>query len=507
MGRFVATNATTTAYTRAEVFSTPGTTSWTVPAGVTKAKVFVIGAGSCYRPTQFCFQGIGCCSGVASPGCNYCMTFMGHLTGAGGGYSEKTLTDIYPSQSMTINVGSPTGLSASSAAIGSNTVTASNATETAVNWSCISNSSARSNTLDNPLTLGFPFPVCGYTNCICGYFNAGGTASGGDINQTGGKGTITPYFCYDSCMDVAVASGGGGGTCLRGCTTWSCNNSGYDYSYGGTRYNCNCFNGRTCACNNCSTVCGGQFYVDANCICLISYHNVFGGQCYYNMPWTSCVCQQACNNGMTLCVSNYGAAAGGASQHKHIFAGASTRSSTGAFPGDPIEALSIPFTTNTEAVPTGIGAESGRSDGAGLCGMSEVQITQFAKTTTAGATVNCYGTGTILCCKNFGQDHFNFYFGSGISNYPWVGFMDIGNSSSSPSYTVKCFNIGFSRDSTLYRPANAAVIPLSQYKSSTGASVADVRYGYGATVQAAGYGGGGNRLNTAGGSGVVVVVY
>jgi hypothetical protein len=209
---------------------------------------------------------------------------------------------------------------------------------------------------------------------------------------------------------------------------------------------------------------------------------------------------------MTLCVSN-ASAAGGGSGNKYFFAGQAQRASTGSYPGDPISALSEPYASNTEAVPTGIGAESGRSDGAGLCGMSEIQVTQLSGSITPGGATTCYGTGTVLCCRNFGQDHFNFYFGSGISQYPWVGFMDIGNTTTTPTSSIRCFNIGFSRDATLYRPANAAVIPLSQYKSSTGASVADIKYGYGATVQAAGYGGGGNRLNPAGGGGLVVVIY
>jgi hypothetical protein len=506
MGRFVATTTTTTAYTRAEVFSTPGTSSWTVPAGVTKAKVFVIGAGSCYRVNTMCFQGLGCYSGNSVPICNYCLTFQGHLPGAGGAYAEKTLTDIYPSQVMTINVGSPTGLSASSISIGSNTVTAGNGTETAVSWNCTNNTTARVATSDNPFTLGFPFPTCGYYNYISGYWNSGGTASGGDINRSGGRGTIAPYFCQNSCMDVAC-SAGSSGVCLRGCTTWACNNSGYDYSFGGTRYNCNCFNGRLCPCNNNNCYCGSSFYVDQNCICLITYHNVFGGQCYYFMPWTSCVCQAACNNGMSLCVSNAGAA-GGPGFHKYFFAGCAQRASTGTFGNDPQEP-STPYSTNVEAVPAGIGAESGRSDGPGLNGLSEVQITQSSGSYTAssgGST--CYGTGTVLCCKNFNQDHFSFYFGSNLSQFPWVGFMDIGNSGGSAgASSIKCYNIGFNRDASLYRPTNPGVLPLSQYKSSTGSSVADIKYGYGATINPAGYGGGGNRLNPGGGGGLVVVVY
>jgi len=61
MGRFISGGSVTDfGYTKAEVYATPGTTSWTVPAGVSKAKIFVIGAGSCYRTTDFCFVSAAC---------------------------------------------------------------------------------------------------------------------------------------------------------------------------------------------------------------------------------------------------------------------------------------------------------------------------------------------------------------------------------------------------------------------------------------------------------------
>jgi hypothetical protein len=209
------------------------------------------------------------------------MNFVGHLPGAGGGYAEKTITGLTSGSVMTINVGSPTGLSASSISIGSTTVTANNATETVVNVSCTNQSTARDTTLDNCVSVGFKIPRCGYQNCIVGYFNAGGTATGGDVNRTGGRGVFIPYFCQDSCLDYSTTTVGATVTLpppftLRGCTQWQCQNQGYDYVFGGQRYNCNCFVGTVTAQNKCNCCCGACWCVNATCICLLTYHNVFG---------------------------------------------------------------------------------------------------------------------------------------------------------------------------------------------------------------------------------------
>lgn len=536
MGRFVGSTTfkpvgtVNDAFSRAEVYTTPGSSSWTVPAGVTTAKVFVIGAGSCYRTTQFCFCSVGCCSGVTTPICNYCMNFVGHLPGAGGGYSEKTLTGLVPGSVMSISVGSVGGLTASSASIGTTTVTATNATETTINFACTNNSTARDTALDNPVSLGFSIPRCGYISCINGYFNSGGTATGGDVNRSGGRGTFVPYFVENSCMDYSTSttSWSGGGNCLKGCTCWQCNNSGYDYSFGGTRYNCNCFIAKYCAMNNCGNACcGAQLCVNADCICLITYHNVFGGQCYYLMPWASCVCQRAWSD-VTLGTSNpfplgnvsYSA---GSAQPKYVFAGAGTRNTEGAVGYDPNESLpDINSSNNVYTVPAGIGASSGRSAAAGLDGASETIINNqsgycAALPLTGVTTGTCWGSGSLACCICFGQDHFNFYFGSGISQYPWAGFCNLGEQlaqvsgqsvASVSAGKYKCMNIGFARDSNLTTPQNQATIPLSGLKNgTTGLNQSDVMFGYGAGTMAAGYGGGGNRLNPTGGQGVVVVVY
>ena len=540
MGRFVGNSAlapvgsVADVFTKAEVFSTPGATSWTVPTGTTTAKVFVIGAGSCYRTTQFCFNAASCCSGVTTPICNFCMNFVGHLPGAGGGYAEKTITGLTSGSVMTINVGSPTGLSASSVSIGATTVTANNATETAVNVSCTNQTTARDTTLDNCVSVGFKIPRCGYQNCIVGYFNAGGTATGGDINRTGGRGVFIPYFCADSCLDYSTTtvapntvstSGVAGNLTLRGCTCWQCYNSGYDYSFGGTRYNCNCFIANYCAQCKCNCCCGGCWCVNATCICLQTYHNVFGVQCMgpgsgngYQW-WNCCVCVTM-RDSTTLGISNpsvaYGGGGGGAApavQPKYLFNGVAGRNCCGFLGRDSnSDAADTNTGMNFEVLPAGIGASAGRSEGNGVDGASEQQLTLASNQlqgTSAVVPGTCWGTGSLICCFQYGQDNFSFVFGSNISQFPWVGVCNagIGSVTSVEGNRNQCISLSFYKDRSLYSPQNASVLDLSLLKSAAGTNIGSVLYGYGAGIAAAGPGGGGNRLNTAGGNGLVVVIY
>ena len=541
MGRFVGNSAlapvgsVADVFTKAEVFSTPGTTSWTVPTGTTTAKVFVIGAGSCYRTTQFCFNATGCCSGVVTPICNYCMNFVGHLPGAGGGYAEKTITGLTSGAVMTINVGSPTGLSASSISIGSTTVTANNATETVVNVSCTNQSTARDTTLDNCVSVGFKIPRCGYQNCIVGYFNAGGTATGGDVNRTGGRGVFIPYFCQDSCLDYSTTTVGATVTLpppftLRGCTQWQCTNSGYDYSFGGIRYNCNCFVGNYTAQTKCNCCCGATWCVNATCICLLTYHTTFGPQCAgpgsgngYQW-WNCCVCRTLAES-TTLGISNPSVVYGGTSltavQPKYLFAGATGRDCCSVLGRDPnVTAADGNTGMAIETVPVGIGASAGRSEGNGTDATSEQIIGNTSASFGAGSGPasttlgTCWGTSSIICCFQYGQDNFNFVFGTSSSNYPWQGMMQpgigevaAGGGGGGAANRQTCFSLSFYKDQSLYSPQNSSVIDLSLLKSAAGTNVNSVLYGHGAGINAAGPGGGGNRLNTAGGNGIVVVIY
>lgn len=502
MGRFISgSGGTDTGFTRAEVFDSAGSTSWTVPAGVSKAKVFVIGAGSNYRTTEMCFSSEACCSGVASPGTDYCLNFVGHLPGAGGGYAEKTIDGVSPGATMTINVGSSGGLSASSASIAGVTVTANNATEIPVSWNCLSNATARDNSNDNKVVLGFDLPVCGYRNCINGYFNAGGTASGGDINRTGGRGEFAPYFRADSSLDGTItASAPGGGTGgLQGYTCTQEQRSGYDYSFGGTRYNCICtkgymqpgvlLNNGTCGC--CFNAAAGTVY---QCLCMITYHNVFGGQCYYNMPWASCLCQRLCS-GSYLCASS----ASGASGSGTLIAKSdgSSEDYPGNFPRGNDQA-------STNACPVTVGADSGNSGSNGQDGTAEGPImSPVAGSGSSGGSGDTGLSNQVVCYIGFSQDHFSFIYGSNISNWPCARFENLYGSGGSAGYWL----IGYSKDTQSVKKSTSQ-LPLSTLKSRSGSNVNDLNFGAGATMnEAAGPGGGGNRLFPTGGSGAVVVVY
>lgn len=503
MGRFISgSSGVEQGYTRAEVFTSPGTSSWSVPAGVSKAKVFVIGAGSNYRNTEFCFESSSaCCSGVATPGTEYCLNFVGHLVGAGGGYAEKTFDGVAPGSSMTINIGSVGGLSASSASIGGATVTANNATDTTVSWNCTSNSTARDNTLDNEVSLGFDLPVCGYRNCINGYFNAGGTAAGGDINRTGGAGVFIPYFREDSEVDGSLTSnytdtGTVSSSVGEGCTQTYWTARGYDYTFGGCRCNCTCTRAYlkpTQGIN--SNQCGCCFYwggeSNFNCLCMVTYHNVFGGRCYYNMPWSQCICQRMCN-GVYLCVSGGG---GGSSSGVTNFA----KSAGGGAGGQMYPSNDDTFQVTN--CPVGIGSEAGSSHADGYNGVSDATLL----TPSAGGGGSASGTSdTTVCYIGFGQDHFSFIYGSGACGACAAMENLYGGGGGGALY----YSLGYSKDIDSNRPSSNSIIPLSTMKSRDGTNVADFKFGFGATSkEAAGAGGGGNRLYPTGGSGAVVVVY
>jgi hypothetical protein len=172
-----------------------------------------------------------------------------------------------------------------------------------------------------------------------------------------------------------------------------------------------------------------------------------------------------------------------------------------------------------ETVPVGVGATSGRSEGAGTDATSEQLIgnttASFGTGTGAAASTlgTCWGTSSIICCFQYSQDNFSFVFGSSISQFPWQGMMQPGigevaaGGGGGAANRQTCFSLSFYKDQSLYSPQNSSVIDLSLLKSATGTNVNSVLYGYGAGINAAGPGGGGNRLNTAGGNGIVVVIY
>lgn len=210
MARFVGTAINRTlgvsavsGFTKAEVFTTPGTTTWSVPSDAKKLKVFVIGAGSDYTAMTHCYASTNCNSGVSSLGCNYCLTFTGHSPGAGGGFAERLIKDPIGVATITVGQKGSTEATAptdSSFSLPGNSVsiTAYSARKIPVNWACVGNSTARDNSNDLPTSIGFQLPICGYINCVSGYWQKPGNAIGGDINRTGGSSIIIPEFLCDS---------------------------------------------------------------------------------------------------------------------------------------------------------------------------------------------------------------------------------------------------------------------------------------------------------------------
>lgn len=505
MGRFVASNTVSQGFSKAQVFTSSG--SWTVPSGVNTAKVFVIGAGSCYRTTCMCFQGQGCYSGVNTPYCQYCINMVGHLPGAGGGYAEKTMTDLQPGATMTITVGSIGGASASIASIGTYTVTANNATEIAVNWNCTNNTTARNNSSDNPVSMGFQLPTCGYRNYISGYWNFGGTATGGDINRTGGRGVLVPYFLQDTMVDGCIATYGSGGTSTPvSCTNYQFTTSSYDYSFGGTRYTCTCVNEvlspAFCPNANCGCCFSPSYGSSFNCLCTRTYHTTFGSNCV-SSTWNNCICYYNCTClwGTALCIT----ASGGSVTYPYdlyMFAGESTRTAPNATGGDWGTNMSG---IQTQSLPVGIGADSGTSSGDGDNAASEIQL--YKNNTPTMCCVGGSGaSNNFVCYQYWGCDAFDFVFGSRCGCTCWA-HSDL-RSSATACTLINCYNIGYQKNEALYKPVNpAGIIPLSTLQDNTGANMTDFKFGYGATTKPAGYGGGGNRLNPSGGPGAVVVIY
>ena len=548
-------------FTKAKVFDTAGSTTYDVPGNANTVKVFVVGAGSNYRPGLYCFNSENCCSGVNMPRRWYKACICGHLTGAGGGYSEKTWTkkdDQISGKTLTINVGSQGGQSASSVdGTGLNAVSASNATESSYSWSCTSNSTARDNSNDNLIEGGFQLPTCGYQNSFSGYYNSGGTASGGDINRTGGDGKIIPEFIYDSCMDAYSLdiSGGGGG--------------------GGSNNQSSCWvNPEIC------------------CMCWRSYHTVFGSNCQWQ-AWCcqNCTCHYLCTYISNLCAGGSPPSTGGQPRKEISFyyrgknnqetydsscslRGKFTNYSVGS-PGSPRtapEGASIGYELDdvmVHAVPKGIGASSGYSAGNGSVGRSEgilADVTPYNTTarceiasgggggggsaiimecgcnfsygydyvfggSAVGCVCYCYYPGsfsansaitasgsaytTCYSCAGFG---WNYVFGTCQSNQAMCFAMPYGNAgadsggggdvSGEDCVYRTCYNIGYLHDTEAGK-VDTYTIPLSTLlNDDTSGNQGDIEYGRGATLmESAKPGGGGNREYSNGGDGLVVLVY
>jgi len=552
-------------FTKAKVFTSAGSSTYDVPGNAKTVKVFVVGAGSCYRPGTYCFNSENCCSGVNNPRRWYRACFCGHLTGAGGGYAEKTWTakdDQIGGKQLTVVVGTQGGSSASSVdGTGLTAVSAANATETSYSWACTNNSTARDSSQDNPIEGGFKLPVCGYQNSFSGYVNAGGTASGGDVNRTGGQGVMIPEFLYDSCMDAYSQDIGGGPP-----------------GGGGS--------GNMSSCWVNPIIC---------CMCWRSYHTVFGGNCWWN-PWccNHCTCYYLCANINNLCASGGSAppALGGTPRKEISFyyrgkneqetqykSSCSLRGrfdnyslgTTGA-PRNAPEGAAIGYELDDEmahVVPKGIGASSGYSAGDGSEGRSEgilADVTPYnilarcelaaggggggggAEITiecgqnfsygfdyvfggsSVGCVCYCYYPGSFSadqgitasgtsynCCSYCAGFGWNYVYGSCQSNQAMCWTMPYGQAGASSGgdqptdrdcvYRT-CYNMSYLHDTEAGK-VDTYTIPLSTLlNADTDGNQEDVEYGRGATLTSQALpGGGGNKEFTSGGSGMVVLVY
>lgn len=194
-GSSTGSNADKRVYNRYQAFSTPGTSTFTVPAGVTKVRATVIGAGG---------------GGGGSQDSNY----YGGDGGCGGGFAMGEYT-VTPGQAITVTVGS--GGSANTNSNGSDGGSSSFGTlasATGGSGGGYRNGSGKSRT-PGTASGGTIFNSTGGTG---GYgstnswgwstehYTGGGGGSAGSWLGTGGNGGNVPYYGGYS----ATAAGGGG---------------------------------------------------------------------------------------------------------------------------------------------------------------------------------------------------------------------------------------------------------------------------------------------------------
>ena len=336
------------------------------------------------------------------------MAFCGHLTGAGGGYSEKTYTqdaDQIAGKTMAIQVGCYSGTTTNAASCacidGKTAVTATAGQNTTYTWSCTSNSTARDNSNDNPIAFDFSLPRCGYANYINADYNFGGTGSGGDINRCGGRGMMTPMFRQDSYIDViscyATGSGGGGSTV----NTYGC-------------------------------------WINPNfyCSCLYGYHTVFGSNCgVSSWRYGTCGCYILCNCTRNLCIRT-GGSSGACHQayDRYYFAGSCgikrCCSVAAAISDNTFNCCDSTNKYNAEGAdedphvfiqeePVGMGGQSGSSSDNGLNGQTEQMTVHTCMSRTCGysggggGACNCHEMNYVTYAHgydySFGGTQYNCY--------------------------------------------------------------------------------------------------
>lgn len=397
-----------------------------------------------------------------------------------------------------------TGVTSSSVSGGLATVSASSGTNVALTYDCTSACTARNGSLDNTISLGFQLPVCGYCIKYDGWYNVPGSGSGGDVNHSGGAGVMIPEFVSSTtCLDQSITSGS--------------SSSSYWYN------------------------------PSITCSCVSSYSSTFGGVCADYPYWNNtCLCYYMCAGYITNCVSagsrlfykiidssstlqketSLGIVSSGsvnaALQNKPYGLGASAGSSSGngergLQPGTIYESNTSVCNTGTyigPASPSGCvysctcAVTSGYDYSfggywclnvcncfhpgcaAGICGLST-------------ATNTCYIPAGYLCCyhPNFGSarswGYAQYYACIPVPYAPSTGGGSL----------YKCMSLSYNNEEIVSRKNGSNQIKLSNLQNYDNTNINDIEYATGANSNAAKFGGGGNRLNPSGGSGLVVILY
>lgn len=638
MSRFLGTvstrlGAVASGFKYAKVYDAPGCYSLTIPPSATSAKVYVVGAGSSYCAGRYCATSSGCWSGVSFPICDYSFDFCGHLTGAGGGYAEKTYnsgvgsavlnitvagsamttcayhtnssntvyvrgevantisvgstatspyvsttvsnvtyisaattgnttvsgTSMTVASNTNINIGSTvtgpgilfntyitaisgttltlsqaasitvtsgnyvfksgrvyladnanttsfgaltlSGVSTSSVSGGLATVSASSGTNLPLSYTCTNATTARNGALDNPTSIGFSLPVCGYQQCYNGWYNTPGTGSGGDINRTGGAGILIPEFAGSSisCFDTNTPPSG---TCVG---TW--------------------------------------YTPNVNCMCGLGYHPTFGGQ-YSLYFYSACFCYYMCAGSVINCIVS------GKNRDFYKFISNQTVTQTDVSPGvTSVSSLDI----SLQNQPYGLGGSAGSSSEDGKRGSepssiysTNIPICGVGTTSVAGGAISGSSCNYTFQCTSYAYDYSfggqhthctcqNYYAGCasllggsvcGLSaatsfcNVPnpsctnsngygmsAAGSFRLPYASAGVSDANKCLAVYYNTEIIKDSKYMAKMISISELKDPNGNNVTDIEYGAGAGGYLAKFGGGGNRIYPAGGSGLVVVLY
>jgi len=168
------------------VISTTGASTWTIPAGVTKAKVTVVGGGNSGN------AGSTACGTIA----------FGGGGGGGGGVGISYLTGLIPGNTLTTNVGA--AATSSSLSSGTQTITTITATAGAVGGSQGGGAGGTSSGAQLNVSGNAGGTACYYPNAASGWGGSGGHAAGFAGGGAGGNGTSNAGTSY--------GAGGGGGS-------------------------------------------------------------------------------------------------------------------------------------------------------------------------------------------------------------------------------------------------------------------------------------------------------